>query len=113
MNPCRILCVHGGPELDELRGVLERDGYVVLPAADGRKAMDVLSSQAVDGVVLDFDASAPDGGALRNRIRHTRPEMPMLLFRDVAEVKHLPLEVFRAYLSDPEAPDVVLAHLHN
>lgn len=113
MNPRRILCVHDGPELDELRDVLEEDGYEVLPAADGRKALDVLSSEAVDGVVLDFDLSAPGGGALRNRIRHNLPDMPMLLFHDVAELKHLPVKVFRAYLSDPDSPDAVLAHIYN
>ena len=113
MNPCRILCVHRGPDLDELRGVLEEEGYEVLPAADGGKAMDVLASQAVDGVVLDFDVCSPEGGALRNRIRHVLPDMPMLLFRDVAEVKQLPLKVFRAYLSEPEYPGDVLAHLKN
>jgi len=113
MNPCRILCVHQGPELDELRHQLESDGYEVFPAADGGKAMDLLSSQPVDGVILDSDLSAPDGCTLRNRILHALPDMPLLLFREVSEVKHLPLKVFRAYLDDPDAPDAVLAHLKN
>jgi len=113
MNPCRILCVHDGPELDELRNVLEEEGYEVLPAADGVKAMDVLSNEPVDGVILDFDLAAPGGWSLRNLIRHACPEMPMLLMRDVTEVKQLPLRVFRAYLKAPESPDAVLAHLKN
>jgi len=113
MNPRRILCVHDGPGLEEIRNLLEVNGYEVLPAADGSKAMDLLSSEPVDGVVLDYDTAAPDGRMLRSRIRHTCPEVPILLFRDVEELKHLPLRVFGAYLSDPDSPDIVLAHMKN
>lgn len=113
MNPRRILCVHDGPGLEEIRNLLEVNGYQVLPAADGRKALALLSSEEVDGVVLDYNAAAPDGRMLRGRIRHTCPEVPMLLFRDIDEVKHLPLRVLGAYLSDPDSPDAVLAHMKN
>jgi len=113
MNPRRILCVHAGPGLKEIRNLLEVNGYEVLPASDGHKAMALLSSEELDGVVLDYDAAAPDGRMLRSRIRHTCPELPMLLFHDVEELKHLPLRVFGAYLSAPDSPDAVLAHLGN
>jgi len=112
MNPRRILCVHDGPGLEEIRNLLEVNGYEVL-ASDGKEALALLSSEPVDGVVLDCDTPAPDGRTLRGRIQHTCPEVPMLLFRDVEELKHLPLRVFGAYLSDPDAPDAVLAHLKN
>ena len=113
MNPRRILCVHDGPGLEEIRNLLEVNGYEVLSAADGKKALALLSSERVDGVVLDYDAAAPDGRMLRGRIQHTCPEVPMLLFRDLAELKTLPLRVFGAYLSDPDSPDAVLAHMRN
>lgn len=113
MKSCRILCVHTGPELEELRDLLEGNGYEVVPASDGNKAMDVLTSQPVDAVVLDFDLSTRGGCSLRNRIQHASPGLPMLLFRDVQEVKQLPLRVFSAYLNRPDSPDAVLAHLRN
>lgn len=112
MNPRRILCVHDGPGLEDIRNLLEVNGYEVL-ASDGKKALALLSSEDVDGVVLDFDTPAPDGRMLRSRIQHTCPEVPMLLFRDVEELKHLPLRVFGAYLTDPDTPDAVLAHMKN
>ena len=112
MNPRRILCVHDGPGLEEICNLLEVKGYEVL-ASDGKKALAVLSSEAVDGVVLDYDAAAADGRMLRGRIAHTCPEVPILLFRDVEEVKHLPLRVFGAYLREPDSPDAVLAHMQN
>jgi DNA-binding response OmpR family regulator len=110
MNFRRILCVHNGPNLAGLRGTLEQQGYEVVPAKDGAKALDVLSKQEVDGVIMDYDLAAP-GGTLRNCIRHQCPDMPMLLVRSVEELRTLPLRVFGAYLTTPEAPDAVFAHL--
>ncbi|HVZ17187.1 MAG TPA: response regulator [Terriglobales bacterium] len=113
MSNRRILCVHEGPDMQKLRQALESDGYEVVSAVTGINALDVLSSQPVDGVVLDFDAKGPGGIALRNRIFHQRPDMPMLLFRDIDDLEHMPISVFRAYLQQPEAPDTILAHLKN
>ncbi|MGZ4787387.1 MAG: response regulator [Terriglobales bacterium] len=113
MNIRRILCVHHGPGMGRLRQALESEGYEVVPASNGGKALDVLSSQDVDGVVLDFDAEAPGGFSLRTRIHHQRPDIPMLLFDDVNDIEHLPLHVFRAYLQHPGPPDAILAHLKN
>jgi len=100
MNTRRILCVHEGPELQQLTETLRVEGYEVLPAANGTKALDLLSSQEIDGVVLDYDLSAPGGYSLRNRIQHERPGMPMLLFNDVEELRHTPIEVFRACMDE-------------
>ena len=113
MNTLRILCVHTGPGMNKLRQALESQGYEVLPAASGGKALDVLTSQQVDGVVLDFDAKAPGGCSLRTRIGHRRPDLPMLLFNQVEDIERLPLHVFGAYLQQPAPPDAILAHLKN
>ena len=114
MSAQRILCVHEEPgELEELREVLELHGYQVLPAADAGRALDMLRSQAIDGVVLDYHVRTPSGITLRSRIHHQRPDIPILLFGDLQDVMHLPLQVFRAYLSTPQPPDLVFAHLEN
>jgi CheY-like chemotaxis protein len=113
MNTLRILCVHDGPGMQKLRQTLESEGYEVVPVVNGGKALDVLTSEDVDGVVLDFDATAPGGYSLRTRIGHHRPDLPMLLFDEVEDVERLPLHVFRAYLRQPAPPDAILAHLNN
>jgi|SRR3954454_16956944 CheY-like chemotaxis protein len=113
MNNLRILCVHSGPGMQKLRQTLESEGYEVVPTASGGKALDVLSSQNVDGVVLDFDAKVPGGFSLRNWIHHQCPDMPMLLFNEIDDIERLPLHVFRAYLQQPAPPDAILAHLKN
>jgi DNA-binding response OmpR family regulator len=96
MSTRRILCVHEGPGLQQLTDSLRVEGYEVLPASDSTKALDLLSSQEIDGVVLDYDLSAPGGYSLRGRIQHERPGMPMLLFNSIEELRQTPIEVFRA-----------------
>ena len=104
MSTRRILCVQRGPGLQQLTNTLKSDGYEVLPAANGAAALDLLSSEAVDGVVLGFDIASSDWRTLRNRILHQHPDMPMLLFSDLDDIKRMPLDVFRACVEDtPES----------
>ena len=113
MNLRRILYVHDGPEMENLRGTLEKQGYEVVPATNGAKALDVLSKQEFDGVILDSKVTTPGGYTLRSRIHHQRPDIPMLLFGSAEELRSLPLRVFGQYMKAPEAPDAVLANLKN
>ncbi len=107
----RILCVHDrADELKRLRGALEEAGYEVVPATNGAEALHFLRMNTVQGAVLDYNAQAPGGVSLRNRIRHYFPEMPMLMFSDIAEIEHIPLDMFRAYLEDPAPPAALFTH---
>lgn len=108
----RILCVHDtAKELQELRGTLENAGYQVLPAEDGSKAMDILKAGGVDGVILDYATEAPGGVTLRNSITHSYPELPLLLFSHVDEIKQTPLRVFEEFLSRPEPLDSLISRI--
>lgn len=110
----RVLCVHErAEELTRLRGALEEAGYEVVPAANGEEAMHVLQSNSVQGAVLDYNAEAPGGISLRNSIRRFFPEVPMLMFSDISEIEHIPLDVFRAYLADPGPPAAIFAASQN
>jgi len=69
MNIRSILCVHRGPELEELCGRVEQDGCKVLSASNAQGALDLLASnEKVDGVVLDASLQTRDGVVLRNKI---------------------------------------------
>lgn len=110
MNTPRILCVHDAvEELRELRGALEQAGYDVTSAGTGDEALRILSSKPIDGVVLDYDVEAPGGVSLRFRIKHLRPELPLLMFSDVGELKQISLNALRAYLDRPGPPESLLS----
>ena len=101
----RILCVHeSGAVLHELEQTLTITGCEVVLAEDGSHAVQILQNEHVDGIVLSFDMEAPDGRALRNQIRHVCPDMPLLLFSNIEEIRDVPLHVFSAYLQHQGLP---------
>jgi CheY-like chemotaxis protein len=75
-----ILCVD-----DEVVGLqvrkilLERAGYEVLTALDGRTGLEIFASQPVQAVILDYTMPGMNGGEVANRMRQTKPEIPILL----------------------------------
>jgi DNA-binding NtrC family response regulator len=110
----KVLCVHDtAGDLQMLRGSLERAGYDVVPAKTGFEAMRILRSEVVDGVVLDYKINAEGGVALRNRISHSYPEMPLLLFSHAEEIERMPLNVFREYLQHPGPPESLMSRIVN
>jgi DNA-binding response OmpR family regulator len=112
MTTQKILCVHDAKqELRKLQGALEEAGYKVVPAKTGSEAMRILQSENVNGVVLDFRLDAPGGLTLRNSIRHAFPEIPLLLFSHVDEIKQMPLSVFEAYLHKPGPLEALMARV--
>ena len=105
MNTSRILCVHENRAvLHELEQALTKTGCDVVLAEDGTHAVQILEHDHVDGIVLSFDMEAPDGRSLRNQIRHVCPEMPLLLFSNMDEIRDAPLHVFSAYLQHQGLP---------
>jgi DNA-binding NtrC family response regulator len=105
MSTQKILCVHDTvKELRKLSGTLEQAGYEVFQASGGTEALKLLFMENVDGVVLDYEVEAPGGVTLLSRIRHVFPEIPVLLFSDVEEIRLMPLNFFRENLDHPGPP---------
>src|ERR1700750_3379247 len=75
-----ILCVD-----DELIGLrvrkvlLERAGYRVLTAQDGITGLKIFASEPGEGGVLDYSMPGMHGGEVADRMRHMKPNIPILL----------------------------------
>ena len=109
MTILRILCVHEDASvLEDLGRSLQAVGCEAIPATDGRGALQIMNHEHVDGIVLNYEIEAPDGRSLRNHIQHLYPNLPMLLFSDVDEIRDMPLHVFGAYLEHPEVSALAL-----
>lgn len=68
--PQNILVVDDEPTVREvIRRYLERDGYTVREAADGRSALDEIQSNPPDLVVLDLMLPGLDGLAITRQVR--------------------------------------------
>ena len=75
----RILLVDDVPAVRlSIRAALEVIGYQVIEAADGKEALDVLDSQAVDLIVTDLWMPNLDGVELLKRLRATNAKIRVI-----------------------------------
>lgn len=76
----KILVVEDDKELRELfRTVLEKNGYNVLIANDGREAIEVLGSEYVDLVISDVMMPYLDGYGLTKILRESGEQTPVMI----------------------------------
>lgn len=88
-----ILCVDDEElGLQIRRAVLERAGYSVRTALNGREGLDAFSSDPVDLVVLDYSMPGMHGGDVALEMRRLRPQVPIIL---LSAYVNLPAEVTR------------------
>jgi CheY-like chemotaxis protein len=59
--------------------MLAREGYRVLDAADGVRALHLIAEEAVDAVLIDVHLGAEDGVAVARELRRERPNLPIAL----------------------------------
>ena len=107
-----ILCVD-----DEVVGLqvrkilLERAGYEVLTALDGLSGLEMFTTQPVQAVILDYTMPGMNGGEVANRMRQTKPEIPIvLLSANIA----LPADITAlvdVYMTKGEGAPVLLQNL--
>ena len=75
-----VLCVDDETiGLEVRKMLLERAGYRVITALDGRAGLDLFASEPVDAVVLDFAMPGMTGGEVARRMRMVKPTVPILM----------------------------------
>ncbi|GAB4256923.1 MAG: hypothetical protein Kow0092_03380 [Deferrisomatales bacterium] len=84
--------------LSVCRAYLERDGYAVLQAESGRRALEILAAAQVDVVVTDHAMPAMTGIDLLQRVRDRFPETIRILYTGVADTR-----IAEAALRDADA----------
>jgi CheY-like chemotaxis protein len=75
-----VLCIDDedlGLEIRKM--VLEREGFTVLTAKDGKSGLSVFDSEQVDAVVLDYAMPGMDGGQVATMLRARRPNIPIMM----------------------------------
>ena len=75
-----ILCADDTPSvLEGLATLLERNGYRVLTATNGKDAVQAFLSHSVDLVLLDYHMPEMNGGTAAMRMKESKPEVPVVL----------------------------------
>jgi two-component system response regulator HydG len=64
---------------ESVAAILSREGYRVVPAKDGREALDLLRRETVDLIVTDFVMPQMDGMELLKASRALRPDLEVVL----------------------------------
>jgi len=90
--------------VDLLTDLLEDEGYRVISASDGLRALEIMREQHPDLLLADIMMPRLDGLALLNRVREQQREIPVVLMS--AAVTPLTHEV--PYISKPFDLDELL-----
>lgn len=99
MDCLRVLCVENQPRARRvLHGLLKQAGYEVLSAESGRQAITLLLSQAVDGILLEYELPDADGLSVRRELKRLKPNIPVLLFAGVGPQTPMLIRFFDEYL---------------
>ncbi len=84
----KILAVDDEPHMRRLLEIsLRQTGYQPLQAADGREALDIIRSQAVDLVVSDLHMPGMNGLELLRAIRESNEHLPFIMVTAQGEIK--------------------------
>jgi len=98
MTKTRILVVDDEPDLlAELAPLLERTGFSVVTASDGQQALNIVSRDPPDLIVLDVLMPRLDGREVLRQLRQSGQLDPVILLTRVA----LPLSALSACRKAP------------
>jgi len=104
-NAVTILVVDDEPVMRSLLNkILTRDGYMVLVAAGGREALDILDRQRVDIVVSDLKMPEMDGLELLRMVKEGHPHVAIIMmtaYGDTYTVKDALLLGADEYITKP------------
>jgi DNA-binding NtrC family response regulator len=113
----RLLIVDDDEEMrDLLRKVLEKEGYRVSVASDGRQALAALAESAFDLVVTDMLMPHDGGLELLETLHRIHPELPVIIVTAFGDwqsyTRALELGA-AAFISKPLRMSELIAAVHN
>lgn len=100
------------PGLTVYKTVFERLGFRVLTASCGRLGLNLIDSNPVDAVIVDYEMPEMDGEAVATSIRNSRPELPVILFSGSSLVPSRVKSVVDAVCDKAGSRDELLAAIN-
>jgi CheY-like chemotaxis protein len=94
-----------------LKILLVHAGYAVLTAEAGQAGLQLFGSEEVHAVVLHYSRGETGCGVVAARMKHLKPEIPIIMLLSSADESADAVPVVDALMRKPESPNVLLAKL--
>ncbi|HXM94373.1 MAG TPA: response regulator [Candidatus Dormibacteraeota bacterium] len=91
--------------------LLESAGFSALTAASGPEGLDIIRSQAVDAVVLDYSMPEMDGGIVATHIKEMKPDTPIVMLTGYMSVQAEVGQVVDAVIEKGGEPTTLIRRL--
>ena len=104
-----LLCIHRDPH--RIR-VLENNGYKVLTATNAQEGLQLLASELVDAIVLEYNLGRVDASVFASEIKQLQPHIPIVMLAEHAELPEAALESVDALVSTSDPPYFLWAAVH-
>jgi CheY-like chemotaxis protein len=107
-----VLCLD-----DELVGLqvrkllLERAGYRVLTAQNGRAGLEIFAAEPIQAVILDYSMPGMHGGEVAARMRQIKPSVPILLLSAYIEMPAEVTSLVDVYMTKGQGAALLLTKL--
>jgi CheY-like chemotaxis protein len=94
------------------KAVFERLGFRVLTASCGKLGLELVDSNPVNAVIVDYEMPEMDGEAIATSIKNSRPELPVILFSGSSLVPSRVKNVVDAVCDKAGSRDELLAAIN-
>jgi CheY-like chemotaxis protein len=106
-----ILSVDDEPAILHTREkILRGEGYDVLSAADGERALQMFAASPADLVLLDYVMPGIDGGIVAQQIKGRNPREPVIMV-SANNVPHEALACVDCFVSKGQGPALLLEQI--
>lgn len=106
-----VLCIDDSREgLATRKLFLELKGYSVITATDGQTGLDLIASNQIDAVVLDYKMPGLSGENVARKIKSRWPSVPIIMLSG-SEVPQSAKDLTDAFVVKSSPPDFLLSEL--
>jgi len=92
-----VLCIDDNENcLCLTRSILEENGYYVFTASTGLEGLELLDTQSIDCILLDFNMPGMDGAGVADEVAHRRRRPPIILYSGCCDLPNGILKNIRA-----------------
>ena len=100
----KVICVDDNRILLQvLDWYLKSRGYAVLPCSNGSAALNLLTEDRVDAVVVDYRMPDIDGGEVAAAIRSRTPEVPIIMYSGMTDIPQQTLRLVDCFVRKGQA----------